>query len=50
MPKIMTKKGFRINHEVVGNPSAKHTIIFSHGNGNSISDWKTLSYTEVVFF
>jgi pimeloyl-ACP methyl ester carboxylesterase len=45
MSTVLTKEGFNLNYEVHGQ-AGKPAIILSHGNGNSLSDWKSLGYVE----
>lgn len=44
MSKMVVSRGFNIYCEVHGDSSSKQTLIFCHGNGNCVNDWKTLGY------
>jgi len=46
MPKLKTPENFYINYEIHGNKAAEQTIIFAHGNGNCIEDWRNLGYID----
>jgi pimeloyl-ACP methyl ester carboxylesterase len=35
-----------IHYEVIG--KGKPTIVFHHGNGNRIEDWRTLGYASAL--
>ena len=45
---IAKLNGFNINYKVFGNLQASndHTIIFAHGNGNCLKNWRDLGYLE----
>jgi pimeloyl-ACP methyl ester carboxylesterase len=45
MQKIITQDNLNIYCEI-HNPDALETIIFAHGNGNSVQDWHTLGFVE----
>lgn len=45
MAKITTRDGLEVYYEI-HNPRGAQTLIFAHGNGNSVKDWHTLGFVS----
>lgn len=46
MPTAKNIHDFNLNYEIHGNPKGKHAIVFAHGNGNCLEDWKNLGFVS----